>query len=362
MLGTSGAAPVGAGGKTGGVGGAGSGGGAFIGGAGPGGMGGAQVGTGGTAASGGQGASGGASTTGQGGAGGTDVGQGAGGADVGQGGTDVGQGGQGAGGTDVGQGGQGTGGADVGQGGAGGTDVGQAGSGGTVGAGGGGCNPTLGQDICADGQKCSVLADTNGTQPWCNPPMKGAAFTVGEGQDCQRDSLGVDDCLPGLLCTLRGVLDSDSINMHKQCKKWCVSDGDCSSNQRCNAFTADASGNADGQFGVCVDACTALSDCAPLGGGPGLGPTYSCGDPGLDNDLMDSFFGCHSVGAGLPGDACVTSKDCGVDMFCGTDPANPGGGGGVCVEWCTSNGPIPHACSSPAQACVSQAMGIDICQ
>jgi hypothetical protein len=338
----------------------------------------ATTGTGGSGTAGsGTGATGGSGVAGTGG--GT-AGTGTGGSTGGTGGGTAGSGTGGTGGGKAGSGGTAAG----GKGGAGG---GKAGSGGTgtggMGTGGTGmvmtaCDPTKGQDVCKMGEKCSATTGM-GTQPACNGPVAGGAFTVDEGQDCKRSVLGIDNCKPGLICTLRGVLDADSTNMHTQCKKWCQSDADCTGSQACNAFTSDASGASDGAFGVCVDACQPFTPCTPfdtgMGGAGGAGAggsgaggggnkNLTCSDPSRDNDLMGSFFSCHSIGSGLPGDVCTQSKDCGNNMFCGVDPANPTSMMGLCTEWCTlmdPNGLPDHDCSKKGQACASMGMGIDIC-
>jgi hypothetical protein len=274
-----------------------------------------------------------------------------------------------------------------GKGGAGSSGKGGAGSSGKGGAGAGGasgnggfagseswvaCDPTKGKDFCPAGQKCSVIA--GGSQPGCNPPLAGGAFTLGEGQDCKRDVLGVDTCQEGFLCTIRGVLDSDSMNQHTQCKKWCTSDAGCGPSQVCNAFTADMSGQPDGVFGLCVDVCEPFTPCLPLGsgaggagsGGAGGSPTaYTCADPVQDNDLAHVFFACHAVGPGDPGSLCVNGKDCAANELCGGPFNGPVSGVSLCIELCRIMDPsgLPdHDCTKKGQSCASMGLGVDICQ
>ena len=279
---------------------------------------------------------------------------------------------------------------------------GSAGKGGAAGMGAGGmgaggmmmitaaCDP-IKKTGCTGTKKCVSEPAGMDTVQACEDPGAGPPVTM-EGGDCKRTSLGIgDNCAPGLICTLRGVLDGDSMNKHTQCRKYCQDDTQCADNQLCNEFTADG-------FGVCIDACLPFTPCSPasqsgmgMGGAGGSGAggsgaagkggagggaaTVSCSDIYKDNtkDPMTGkasfdFFGCKLVGSGAIGDSCMTSKDCGVNQFCAADPNNPGAPTGICTEWCQLADPmamppvVDHMCTKMGQSCASVMAGeINIC-
>lgn len=285
----------------------------------------------------------------------------------------------------AGKGGAGNGGV-AGKGGATGTggSTGTSGAGGTIGTGGsslvGMCNPVTATG-CLSNEKCVSVPEGQTTVTACEPPGKGPPVTT-EGADCKRTSLGIDDnCAPGMLCTLRGVLDADTANKHTQCAKYCVQDADCADTKRCNKFTSDG-------YGVCIGSCVPFTACEPMsqsgaGGSAGAGAAgfggstgakMSCADPFQDNTIDPAtgmpaeYFGCKLDGAGVVGDGCMAPKDCGTNQFCASDPNNPGSSFGICTEWCqladpTAMPPISeHPCSLKGQSCAATTPGeINIC-
>lgn len=189
------------------------------------------------------------------------------------------------------------------------------------------CDPIKQTGCTAPKSKCTALDDgSGGVIAGCIAPSGTAATDA----TCTRTSedpagIGSDDCAPGHYCSGIG---SFATPPQRHCRKFCGTDADCATGQKCSSLIADSGGTPTA--GICVPTCTPFgTDCA---GG------MNCSLLIADMDGAALYGTCRQVGTGAAGSAC-TGNECLADLVC-ADPTSSGSDS--CVPMCDTS----HACAT----------------
>ncbi len=152
--------------------------------------------------------------------------------------------------------------------------------------------------------------------------------TVAEGASCMatteqdRDN---DDCKAGLACDVLADLSGTTF----ACRKYCNTDSDCTSGQKCAGFII----NTDVSYGLCLPTCTPFTTGACPGGSD---CSVAFNDTATTSSSNVGFFVCKATGAAALYAPCMHNFDCGADLEC---DFNNG--------WCSQNCDSTHLCTQP---------------
>lgn len=184
------------------------------------------------------------------------------------------------------------------------------------------CNPVK-QDCADPSLRCKYISDGKNHTAACEP--SNGDPPAQEGDVCTRGELGIDNCVIGTYCFNNGGSGALA------CRKTCATDAQCGAGAKCTGITTKAP-----YFGVCYPTCT------PFGTDCGAG---TCANSFADNDGVNSFDGCRSVGTTGVGQSCGAQWDCKPDMNCTgltpnsftcnpmCDDAHPCGDAGACFPF-----------------------------
>lgn len=198
----------------------------------------------------------------------------------------------------------------------------QTSAGGQAGAGGGGGEGGF-DDGCEE-QPCKLVPQQCG----CPVGQRCAHFSQGQkgciaaggtpaGAACD------DDCLAGHVCVDTGN------GAPKMCHRYCLGDGDCvGEGSRCLLDLADF------DEGLCTHACEPVGQTGCAAANTKCDAGYSDG----------GYSFCTGVGAGVQGDTCAVTSDCGAGLTCTSVNAGPLS----CYTWCDVDNPV---CPNQQQTC-----------